>query len=335
MNIPLANYETELNQFSQLLEHDGRLRILMFHGESGCGKTKLVESCMAKIPGHVHYATIQLRGGDTTAGHILYRLARRAQWARVPNLARQVASLQGKPEASTDLRWLAEMRGHIDAILQVAEVDERRRRRTLLTDAWFADLETFSAPFLLAVDTFEKASTEVDQWLVNHFLPWIAESSQMRVLLVGQKVPQPTVEWSHCSEARELKGIPEAEAWLPVAEAMGREVPSIDYLAGACAMADGKPDKILKFIEILPLVKPSAIKVEIDLKKVRDNLVAGFDDEELAEICFELGLEIEFKDLDGINRNAKARSLVLYMQRRGRLPELVDKGRELRAHLEW
>jgi hypothetical protein len=47
-----------------------------------------------------------------------------------------------------------------------------------------------------------------------------------------------------------------------------------------------------------------------------------FSMEELQEVCFELGLE--WDDLAGGTRGAKARELINFLRRRGRLEALVD-----------
>lgn len=65
---------------------------------------------------------------------------------------------------------------------------------------------------------------------------------------------------------------------------------------------------------------------------LRDLLVEGFSSEELDELAFELNVEAD--DLpDG--KSAKARELVTYLSRRGRLADLVAAGANLRPNLDW
>ena len=55
--------------------------------------------------------------------------------------------------------------------------------------------------------------------------------------------------------------------------------------------------------------------------------------EELQNLTFRLS--VEYDDLVGSTRSQKARELVRHLDRRGRLPHLVEVGRELRPDLEW
>lgn len=57
-----------------------------------------------------------------------------------------------------------------------------------------------------------------------------------------------------------------------------------------------------------------------------------FSFDELAELAFVVG--VDFEDLSGNNMTAKARELVYYLQRRGRLPELAQAIQEERPHVE-
>ena len=58
-----------------------------------------------------------------------------------------------------------------------------------------------------------------------------------------------------------------------------------------------------------------------DTTAIRQRLEGEFDLEELRTLCMDLG--VDFDSLRGEGKAAKARELVLYMQRRGRLDALV------------
>jgi hypothetical protein len=67
--------------------------------------------------------------------------------------------------------------------------------------------------------------------------------------------------------------------------------------------------------------------------QLRQWLSAHFDEEELRTLCFDLGLS--YDDLRGEGAPHKARELVAYLERRGRIPELVALGKRARPHLDW
>jgi hypothetical protein len=66
---------------------------------------------------------------------------------------------------------------------------------------------------------------------------------------------------------------------------------------------------------------------------LRNAISAAFSLEELRGLCFELG--IDFDDIRGETREAKARELVLYCQRRSRLEQLAEACARLRPNISW
>ncbi|MCI0396948.1 MAG: SAVED domain-containing protein [Chloroflexi bacterium] len=65
------------------------------------------------------------------------------------------------------------------------------------------------------------------------------------------------------------------------------------------------------------------------VQKMRDY----FDDTELDDLCFQLGIDHE--ELGSKNKGEKARDLVTYVQRRGRLSELITLVVQLRPKVAW
>lgn len=70
-----------------------------------------------------------------------------------------------------------------------------------------------------------------------------------------------------------------------------------------------------------------------DLALLARQLNEYFSWEELEDLSFRLGISME--DLSGATRSAKARELVTYLHRRGRLDQLVTLARTLRPHVTW
>lgn len=57
-------------------------------------------------------------------------------------------------------------------------------------------------------------------------------------------------------------------------------------------------------------------------RRLLDFVTRHFDDEELKTLCFDLG--VEYEDLPARSRSGKARELITYLEKRGRLPELLE-----------
>jgi hypothetical protein len=67
--------------------------------------------------------------------------------------------------------------------------------------------------------------------------------------------------------------------------------------------------------------------------ELRQNLVGNFGDNDLRDLCFDM--DVDYESLPGEGKSAKARELIAYCERRGRLPELVTKCYELRPNVAW
>ncbi len=66
---------------------------------------------------------------------------------------------------------------------------------------------------------------------------------------------------------------------------------------------------------------------------LRQILTERFDAEELRTLCFDLG--IDYDDLPGRGRAAKARELVAHIDRRERIPDCIQAGRQARPDILW
>lgn len=69
------------------------------------------------------------------------------------------------------------------------------------------------------------------------------------------------------------------------------------------------------------------------LARLRRILETRFDEGELRTLCSDLG--IDYDDLPAVGRANKARELVDYLDRRDRISELVEIGKELRPDVPW
>lgn len=256
MNAPLANYESERAAFRSLLNPVCEKRILLVKGGSGSGKTTLLNSCLSEVPPGLLQVSINLRGSAVSVSEIISRSANRIRWERLPSLRQRAESFasQSAKVSLDDVRQQGEGNS-INVALDVQNPADRQERQTALTEAWFADLDRIGTPLLVALDTYEAAVIEVQDWLSGPFLARAADCNQVRVVVAGQNVPDAGIEWGHCCNSHELYGVPEAHQWLPVVESLGKCIPAehpMDWLAGICHALDGQPAKIIEVIKNLP-----------------------------------------------------------------------------------
>jgi len=254
----LANYNEELNYFRRLFEADCRNRILFFRGESGVGKTSLLSVCLQEIKAQAHqlvHIPIQLRNSSVTVSEIFYRCGEYIGWPRLNQFRKEVSAFQETSVVNIqENRMLGQ--NQIEVALYAENPADRAHRQAALTNAWFSDLKAVPSPILVILDTYEDATTEVKEWIDGPFLARVARTPNLRVLLAGQKVPDSNnIEWGHCCQKRDLFGVHQASHWMPVIEAMNRQIEAPDplsWMSGICHVLEGRPNAIMQIIEQLP-----------------------------------------------------------------------------------
>jgi hypothetical protein len=69
------------------------------------------------------------------------------------------------------------------------------------------------------------------------------------------------------------------------------------------------------------------------LSNLRQVLNERFNESELRDLCFDLG--VDYESLSGEGKADRARELIGYLQRRKRIPELIVKGEKQRPDIVW
>ena len=253
-----ANYQKQREAFMALLNPDCEKRIMLFHGESGTGKTALIMTCKNYVCEPVYYVPIQLRNTVVNVAELFSRTGRLIGWNRFPNFTRKVARLNKAPDLKLNIQDNKQI--GMDNMIKIAMTTEnhsdRMERQVHLTEAWFEDINKIEIPILLAMDTYEQAATEMKEWVSGPFLYRAAYCNNIRVVIAGREVPESNnIEWGHCCDLHELYGVMEAEHWLPVVENLGRMIPKepqLTYLEGICDALSGRPDAMMKIIQAFP-----------------------------------------------------------------------------------
>jgi energy-coupling factor transporter ATP-binding protein EcfA2 len=253
----IANYREHRQAFKALLEANCSKPILLFKGESGTGKSTLMEYCRSNIHQDIHQVPVDLRN-TTNAMQIFLQTVRHLSWDYFDNFRQQVSELNRQFKIDINSNTQAGVGNVINvelkALFENTTPEQRAERYTTLTHAWTEDINKLDKPCILLLDVYDQAKTEIKGWIDGDFLSCAADSKQMRVVIAGQSVPE-SFSWNHCCELKKLYGVHEAEEWLPVIRAMGRIVPAqnpLDFLAGICHALNGNPAAIVKAIENFP-----------------------------------------------------------------------------------
>lgn len=72
---------------------------------------------------------------------------------------------------------------------------------------------------------------------------------------------------------------------------------------------------------------------DINLAALHRKISETFSDSELGTLCRDVG--VDYDDLEGFGRAAKAKDLVFYLERRGRIPQLLAQLQQERPHVDW
>ncbi len=260
MTILIADYHDERALFDGLLAPNPSQRILLFRGATGCGKTTLLRVCLeaAAAPAiDLIPVQIQFREEAVSVAEIFYRTGDKLGWNSFPRFLKVVEGMQRPNTVTIKHNKLIGINQRIEVALTGEKPEDVEYRLVMLTDAWFDDLRKLPNRLLLVFDTYEKAVEPVRRWFDGPFLTRVAGNTQIRVLVAGQQVPDANnIEWGSCCGERELRGVRNADHWLPVVEALNRHVaPAGDlhsFLVGVCHVLDGNPLEIMGIIKGLP-----------------------------------------------------------------------------------
>lgn len=256
MAMPIADYAEPREALDALIGNPCNHRILLLRGEPGSGKTALLMYFRERIPKAAANVAIQLRGSTVGVAEIFSRMGQAMEWDYLPRFAEKLAELEGKPHVKVDKNWLAGIGNRINLTLHVERQFDREQRRTALTDAWFEDVRELKHPFVVLFDTYEAATSEVQDWIEGPFLARAAGTEHMRAVIAGQKVPDGNnIEWGMYCKVHDLLGVIQAQHWMPVIKEMRRRInvgDPVSWLAGVCVGAKGRPGEIMKIIETLP-----------------------------------------------------------------------------------
>lgn len=258
MTTLMADYEEHRALFRALLTDDCDRRILLFRGVSGVGKSALLRACVAEArqrAKQIHCVPIQLKDSAISVAEVFYRLGDEMGWEHFPRFLEQVAAFQQTPSVKIEKNVMLGQAQTISVALHAEHQADRSHRQAALTDACFQDLRALPKPLLLVLDTYEIATSDVQQWLSGPFLVRAAKTIQVRVLIAGQSTPnllEHDFEWGYCCQAQEMHGVHEAEHWLPIVHHFYPHVPhemAMFLLRTVCRANQGRPEAIMKVIQ--------------------------------------------------------------------------------------
>ncbi|MEM9773945.1 MAG: hypothetical protein AAF902_05160 [Chloroflexota bacterium] len=342
--LPLANYHSEQEMFRSLLTPSANQSILLFQGESGSGKSHLIDHCLQLFRAQTA-AHMRLENSTEAIGTLLNILGSKLGLKQLQVFNETVSGLLGEQPEQNEALWPMKLRRHLREIGRASDLSTRQEHFQLLADSLFTDTAQLKEPIIVAIDTYEKCSTEFDQWFTQEFLYGVAHTQNLKVVVAGQAVPQPLPDWESKAILHKLEGVPDVHAWEVWGELLDLKLPSADVITGICLALQGNPSAIVETLKsqftatslkesVAPNVGNQAMLAYNQRKRMRENIIKGFSLNELKDLCFDLNIEYEnLPDHD--HKPGLARELVGYLGRDGRLEEFLAICQAERPELVW
>lgn len=246
----LANRTKEADFFKKMLRGEIAQRILLIQAASGMGKTSLLAEFAALCPVHGEatlLVQIDLKSAQTGIAYIFSRLQRRLGEA---NFTKLNAALREFLSAGVDVseNQIEGTENQIQVVLNEESEELRNIRLNKLQEALFRDLQAIKKSILIVFDTFNSAPPSVADWVGGGFLAEVADGENIKVVIAGQTVPQPTIEWMHLAEIHCLDKIVDIEAWHSFVQAKGLPFER-DAVKAFVRVLNGNPDAIMKVFQ--------------------------------------------------------------------------------------
>jgi hypothetical protein len=256
INDVVANYEEERGYYLTLLTDAPPVRILLFQGESGSGKTTLLDHCLHDFDysDRICRVIIDFKGGRINLPKLFNELGREIGWKQLPTFQTRLANFAEGDRIAIDQNRQIGLGNRITVFLSPEDPTVRIRRLAALSEDLLTDLLNLTRPVLIVLDTYEQATAATREWIETYLLDWLDKVVQLRVLIAGQTIPEPTLKWGRLSQIRQLHGVPEPDHWVPVVERISPQHAGKEHrgwLNAICQTYEGRPNEIMKIIEAL------------------------------------------------------------------------------------
>ncbi|MGB3557709.1 MAG: hypothetical protein WBD58_01845 [Geitlerinemataceae cyanobacterium] len=217
-----ANRTRELERFRQMLQQQIPERILLIEAPSGYGKTGLMARFAKLCPQYsrtIRTVPVDLKAAQEGIAYVFSRIARKLGTRHFSQFNAEIDRFLNSGVEIGNNRLTGEG-SQIQVILNVPP-EERQYRLTRLQQVFFEDLDRFNRPIVFILDTYNRATEELAEWIESQFLTEVADNENLFAIVAGQNIPQPNIEWQHLHHCCKLDRILERDAWYDYAQEAG------------------------------------------------------------------------------------------------------------------
>ncbi len=213
------NTQEAITCFHSLMHPNSQKRILRLSGDANMGKSHLLTKVfplVAQKDGQVRYAILDLR----------YQIDNQPR--AVPDFLHSACGLLGqscdcyyteyqnwlnRPKTVGVQRLLA-LFSHINISLKDSSFDLQDRDRNL-TRKFVEDLSKLDdKPLLLLFDHVDKATPQIQTWLMDTLLVQLSPLRHVRVIIAGRQLPEASSSYVACCQSYTLHPVTEVEAYI-------------------------------------------------------------------------------------------------------------------------
>ncbi|MEH2357661.1 hypothetical protein [Nostoc sp.] len=245
----IANRTEELRLFNQMVQRRFDKRVLLIEAKSGLGKTWLLARFKHTLPTNILSVQVDLKSAQRGIPYIFSCVRKRLGEERFPYLNAAVGQyLKSGIEVSNTT--MIGKDNQLSVVLSNVDESTRNFRLTELREAFFQDLRKIPQTLVFLFDSYDKAPTELADWLGGEFLTEVVDTDKLIVVIAGQQIPQPTIEWMDLYHCFCLEAILDKEAWYKYS--LENKLPfNQDEVGMAIRVLKGQPAEIVKTLELL------------------------------------------------------------------------------------
>ncbi|MDZ8030278.1 MULTISPECIES: hypothetical protein [unclassified Nostoc] len=243
----IANRTEELRLFEQMVQGSVAKRVLLIEAKSGLGKTQLLARFKHTLPQNILSVQVDLKTAQLGIPYVFSCVRKRLGNERFPHLNAAVGQyLKSGIEVSNTT--MIGKDNQLSVVLSNVDESTRNFRLTELREAFFHDLRKIPQTLVFLFDSYEKAITELADWLGGEFLTEVVDTDKLIVVIAGQEIPQPTIEWMDVHHCCRLEAILDKEAWYNYSR--DNKLPfNQDEVGMAIQILKGQPAEIVKTLE--------------------------------------------------------------------------------------
>ncbi|MEH2254766.1 hypothetical protein [Nostoc sp.] len=245
----IANRTEELRLFNQMVQGSFGKRVLLIEAKSGLGKTQLLALFQHSLPRNILSVPVDLKTAQRGIPYIFSCVRKRLGEKSFPSLNAAVGQYLKSGIEVSDTRMTGND-NQLSVVLSNVDESTRNFRLTELREAFFQDLRKIPQTLVFLFDSYEKAATELANWLGGEFLADVVDTPKLIVVIAGQQIPQPTIEWMDLHHCCCLEAILDREAWYEYSQ--NKKLPfNRDEVNMAMLILKGQPQEIDKTLQAL------------------------------------------------------------------------------------